>query len=98
MSLVSSFAVASTAVLALSSLPATRAINLTNNGAGTLLYQVVAHGVVTTLTTGNGTAVAGIGQVNNVQLSPLGASQPSGVDLYLISGTSTTAAVQSVPV
>ena len=94
MALVANFAVTSTAALALSSKPATRQLNISNLGAGTLYYQTVPHGAATTLTTSNGTQVTGNPQ--EFILTP-GIDPPSGFDVYLISGTTTTAQIQTVP-
>jgi hypothetical protein len=96
MSLVGNLAVGATAVLALSSKPGTRQINIPNLGTGTLFYQTVVQNAAPTLTTSNGTRVPNPGAVDNVIVTP-GLDLPTGFDLYLISGSSTTAWVQTAP-
>ncbi len=91
--LAANIAVGATAVLALSSKPGTRQLNISNLGTGTLFYNVVPLGAASTLTTGNGTAVTG-----SPQEFILGVvDPPTGFDVYLISGSTTTASVQTVP-
>jgi hypothetical protein len=85
-------AVSGTALLALSSKPGTRQLQITNQGPGTLFYNTVPTGTASTLTTGNGT------QVLTESLIPLGViDPPTGFDVYVISGTNTVASVQTVP-
>lgn len=97
MGLNASVAVTSSRGLAISARPASRAYNVQNLGAGTLYYQIVSKGAASNLTTGNGTQITG-SAVTNIQITPLGANEPTGTDLYLISGTSTTASCQTVPI
>ena len=94
--LATAIAVGATAVLAITTRAPTRALNITNTGSGTLYYNTVQHGAASTLTTGNGTQISGTGPTN-VQLTPLGSGNPVGLDVYLISGSTTTASVQAVP-
>lgn len=83
-----------TAVWALASKPGTRQLRISNLGTGTLFYKTVPAGTAATLTTGNGTPVTG----ENPNVFVLGVVDPPvGFDVYLISGTSTTASVQTVP-
>ena len=92
--LAANIAVTGTAGLALSSKPGTRQLNIAILGAGTLYYNTVAHGAASTLTTGNGTAVTG--EAPNIFVLGV-VDPPIGFDVYLISGSTTTASVQTVP-
>jgi hypothetical protein len=96
MSLAAQIAVGATALKVLSTRAATRSLTITNWGAGTLFYNAVQHGAAATLTTGNGTQITGA-QPNEFPLTPLGSGDPNGLDVYVISGSTTTASVQAVP-
>lgn len=93
--LVPNFPVSSTAVFVLTSNPSTRKLQITNNGPGPLLFQIVSTGSPTTLTTGNGTAVTGP-QPNIIDYTP-GVDTQNGFDLYAISNTNTVASFQTFP-
>lgn len=95
MSLVANLTVGAIAILAVTGRASANRIAVTNQGPGTLFFQVVAHGATSTLTTSNGTQVTSPAQFD---VTPAAVDFPTGFDVYLISGTSTTANVQTLPI